>query len=62
MGRDYPAGRGSVSAASAAPRASVAAAAMVGVFGVPTIAIDDEVFWGDRLQDAAALLAKAPGA
>ncbi len=26
-----------------------------GVFGVPTVAIDDELFWGDdRLQDAAA--------
>jgi 2-hydroxychromene-2-carboxylate isomerase len=29
----------------------------LGVFGVPTIAIDNELFWGDdRLQDAAAAL------
>jgi 2-hydroxychromene-2-carboxylate isomerase len=29
-----------------------------GVFGVPTLAIDDRLFWGDdRLQEAAALLA-----
>ena len=29
----------------------------LGVFGVPTIAIDDELFWGDdRLEDAAARL------
>jgi 2-hydroxychromene-2-carboxylate isomerase len=28
-----------------------------GVFGVPTIAIEDELFWGDdRLEDAAAHL------
>jgi 2-hydroxychromene-2-carboxylate isomerase len=30
----------------------------LGVFGVPTIAIGDELFWGDdRLEDAAAHLA-----
>jgi 2-hydroxychromene-2-carboxylate isomerase len=29
------------------------------VFGVPTFAIDDELFWGDdRLEDAAAHLAR----
>jgi 2-hydroxychromene-2-carboxylate isomerase len=29
----------------------------LGVFGVPTVAIDDELFWGDdRLEDAAARL------
>jgi 2-hydroxychromene-2-carboxylate isomerase len=33
------------------------AAYELGVFGVPTIAIDDELFWGDdRLEDAAAHL------
>jgi 2-hydroxychromene-2-carboxylate isomerase len=33
------------------------AAYEIGVFGVPTIAIDDELFWGDdRLEDAAAHL------
>ncbi len=38
------------------------AAHELGVFGVPTIAIDDELFWGDdRLQDAATALAKASG-
>jgi len=31
-----------------------------GVFGVPTIAIGDELFWGDdRLEDAAAHLQAA---
>lgn len=30
-----------------------------GVFGVPTVAVDDELFWGDdRLEDAAACLAR----
>jgi 2-hydroxychromene-2-carboxylate isomerase len=33
------------------------AAHALGVFGVPTVAIDDELFWGDdRLEDAAAQL------
>lgn len=37
-------------------RTATEAAHDLGVFGVPTIAIDDELFWGDdRLQDAAAL-------
>jgi 2-hydroxychromene-2-carboxylate isomerase len=32
----------------------------IGVFGVPTIAVGDELFWGDdRLQDAAARVHKA---
>jgi 2-hydroxychromene-2-carboxylate isomerase len=36
------------------------AAQRLGVFGVPTVAIDGELFWGDdRLQDAAAYLAGA---
>ena len=36
------------------------AAQRLGVSGVPTIAIDGELFWGDdRLQDAAAQLAQA---
>jgi 2-hydroxychromene-2-carboxylate isomerase len=38
-------------------RAATNAAHTRGVFGVPTIAIDDELFWGDdRLQDAATTL------
>jgi 2-hydroxychromene-2-carboxylate isomerase len=38
-------------------RAATDAAHTLGVFGVPTLAIDDELFWGDdRLQDAAAAL------
>ena len=33
----------------------------LGVFGVPTVAIDDELFWGDdRLEDAVAHLRVAP--
>jgi 2-hydroxychromene-2-carboxylate isomerase len=33
----------------------------LGVIGVPTVAIDDELFWGDdRLEDAAAHLRAAP--
>ncbi len=40
-------------------RTATEAAYDLGVFGVPTIAIDDELFWGDdRLQDAAAALAQ----
>jgi 2-hydroxychromene-2-carboxylate isomerase len=40
-------------------RAATDAAHELGVFGVPTIAIDGELFWGDdRLADAAALLAE----
>jgi 2-hydroxychromene-2-carboxylate isomerase len=38
-------------------RESTDAAHELGVFGVPTIAIDGELFWGDdRLEDAAACL------
>jgi 2-hydroxychromene-2-carboxylate isomerase len=38
-------------------RAATDAAHELGVFGVPTVAIDGELFWGeDRLQDAAAAL------
>lgn len=38
----------------AALRDATDAAYALGVFGVPTIAIDDELFWGDdRLEDAA---------
>jgi 2-hydroxychromene-2-carboxylate isomerase len=41
----------------AALRAATDAAHERGVFGVPTVAIGDELFWGDdRLQDAAARL------
>ena len=38
-------------------REATEAANALGVFGVPTVAIDDELFWGDdRLEDAAAYL------
>jgi 2-hydroxychromene-2-carboxylate isomerase len=38
-------------------RAATDAAHELGVFGVPTIAVGDELFWGDdRLKDAAAAL------
>ncbi len=38
-------------------REQTEAAYGLGVFGVPTIAVDDELFWGDdRLEDAAACL------
>jgi 2-hydroxychromene-2-carboxylate isomerase len=38
-------------------RKATDAAYGIGVFGVPTIAIDDELFWGDdRLEDAASHL------
>jgi 2-hydroxychromene-2-carboxylate isomerase len=44
-------------AIKAALRAATDAAHERGVFGVPTIAIGDELFWGDdRLEDAAAHL------
>jgi 2-hydroxychromene-2-carboxylate isomerase len=40
-------------------RAATDAAHELGVFGVPTIAIDEELFWGDdRLKDATAALAR----
>ncbi len=38
-------------------RAATDAARELGVFGVPTVAVDGELFWGDdRLGDAAALI------
>jgi 2-hydroxychromene-2-carboxylate isomerase len=38
-------------------RQATDAAFQAGVIGVPTVAIDDELFWGDdRLEDAAAYL------
>jgi 2-hydroxychromene-2-carboxylate isomerase len=41
-------------------RAATDAAHGLGVFGVPTIAVDDELFWGeDRLNDAAAFRSAA---
>jgi 2-hydroxychromene-2-carboxylate isomerase len=41
-------------------RAATDAAHARGVFGVPTLAIDDELFWGeDRLADAAAHLGRS---
>jgi 2-hydroxychromene-2-carboxylate isomerase len=41
-------------------REATNAAHRLGVFGVPTIAIDGELFWGDdRLEDAAARLGQA---
>jgi 2-hydroxychromene-2-carboxylate isomerase len=43
-------------------RAATDAAYRRGVIGVPTIAIDDELFWGDdRLEDAAAYLKSGDG-
>jgi 2-hydroxychromene-2-carboxylate isomerase len=43
-------------------RAATDAAHELGVFGVPTIAIDEELFWGDdRLTDAATALAQTSG-
>ena len=42
-------------------RSATDAAAALGVFGVPTVAVGDTLFWGDdRLEDAAAALALAP--
>lgn len=55
--------RGETEAATSDPqikqalRAATDAAHALGVIGVPTIAIDDELFWGDdRLKDAASHL------
>lgn len=43
-------------------REATDAAHALGVFGVPTMAIDDELFWGeDRLADAARCLERAAG-
>jgi len=43
-------------------RAATDAADELGVFGVPTLAIGEELFWGDdRLADAAAKLARPSG-
>jgi len=43
-------------------RRATDAAHALGVFGVPTIAIDDELFWGDdRLQDATVHLREQAG-
>lgn len=54
---------GSVEAATQDPaikqelRAATDSAHARGVFGVPTVAVGDELFWGDdRLEEAAALL------
>ena len=44
-------------------RAATDAAYELGVFGVPTIAVDDELFWGDdRLEDAAGHLSSLTAA
>jgi 2-hydroxychromene-2-carboxylate isomerase len=41
-------------------RSATDAAAARGVFGVPTVAVGDELFWGDdRLEEAGAALARA---
>jgi 2-hydroxychromene-2-carboxylate isomerase len=43
-------------------RAVTDEAAARGVFGVPTVAVGDELFWGDdRLEEAAAAVERAPG-
>jgi 2-hydroxychromene-2-carboxylate isomerase len=59
--RDATLGRDEVQAAIQDPeikhslRAATDAAFELGVFGVPTVAVGDELFWGDdRLEDAAA--------
>jgi 2-hydroxychromene-2-carboxylate isomerase len=40
-------------------RAATDAAHARGVFGVPTVAVGDELFWGDdRLEEAAAAAAR----
>jgi 2-hydroxychromene-2-carboxylate isomerase len=44
-------------------RAATDEAFRIGVFGVPTIAVDDELFWGDdRLEDAASHLSNLTAA
>ena len=44
-------------------RAATDAAHELGVFGVPTVAVGGELFWGDdRLQDAAAALTRPDAA
>jgi 2-hydroxychromene-2-carboxylate isomerase len=44
-------------------RAATDAAHELGVFGVPTVAVENELFWGDdRLQDAAAALERRAAA
>ena len=60
--------RGEVESATRDPQTKQAlrdatdAAFALGVFGVPTIAIGDELFWGDdRLEDAAAHLKRSAG-
>ena len=59
-GRSRPAGgrgRDRGSEVKLALRAATQDAHELGVFGVPTVAVGDELFWGDdRLQDAAAAL------
>ena len=43
-------------------RAATDAACALGVFGVPTIVVDEDLFWGeDRLQDAAAAVKQTSG-
>jgi len=43
-------------------RAATDAAHSRGVFGVPTVAVGDELFWGDdRLEEAAAALGVRAG-
>ena len=50
-------------AVKAALREATDTALRLGVIGVPTIAIDDELFWGDdRVADAAAHLARTTAA
>ena len=62
-GLDRDAARGAVGARPVkdALRAATEAAYARGVFGVPTVAVGGELFWGDdRLEDAAAALAAGP--
>jgi 2-hydroxychromene-2-carboxylate isomerase len=48
---------------AASTGAATDAAHELGVFGVPTVAVENELFWGDdRLQDAAAALERRAAA
>jgi 2-hydroxychromene-2-carboxylate isomerase len=60
LGREVAVAATSDPTVKTALRAATDAAHARGVFGVPTLAIDDELFWGDdRLADAAAHLGQS---
>lgn len=67
--RDAGLDRGEAEAAMRDPeikralREATETAHALGVFGVPTVAVGDELFWGDdRLEDAASVLSVGPAA